>query len=422
MRNATNLREFLNSNFTIKECKKFATKQQSKLNVYIKPRTKQKHGVDNGRQWLYVRIVVNGIQATDFSTGISCEIGTWDKKTKQIKGSSIKIEEENRRIEQIQNDLLRLYNDLRFQGVNVTAKMLKDLYTMGTLHSFEHLRLTTYYNSFLSFHSAIVSTATLKGYKSRFALLREYLKSTKQQTVSIDQINPKWAMAFHRYILGRKCGLDYARRSLQTISNVIDFAVVQGDLENNPLKSLVFPRSPWKPIKYLTMVEVEQIQTCPYFDPRLQRVADCFLVQVFTGMSYNELLSFDPEKHLKTEADGQEWIMIPRGKTGTLSMIPVIEPAQNLLKKYGYRLPVITNQKMNDFIKEVAKVADIKNPFLITTHVGRKTAGMFLLNKGLSLETVSKVLGHKSIKVTQTYYAELLTETIKRNFKNSGLI
>ena len=75
-----------------------------------------------------------------------------------------------------------------------------------------------------------------------------------------------------------------------------------------------------------------------------------------------------------------------------------------------------------DFIKEAAQVAGLKDPDSITTHVGRKTAGTFLLNHGVPLETVSKVLGHKSVKITQSHYAELLTDTVKINFKNSGLL
>ena len=113
-----------------------------------------------------------------------------------------------------------------------------------------------------------------------------------------------------------------------------------------------------------------------------------------TGMSYSELLNFNTGEHLRDEKGGQQWIVIHRQKTKTLSLIPVIEQAKELLKRYEE----------------------------LQTHMARRTVRTFFLNHGLSIETMSKVLGYKSIKIPQMYYAELLTDTIKQNFKKSGLL
>jgi len=121
---------------------------------------------------------------------------------------------------------------------------------------------------------------------------------------------------------------------------------------------------------YLTEVETEQIARCVFFDDRLQRVANCFLLQCYTGMAYNELRAFDKAKHLHTDLGGTAWLMIVRGKTSTLCRIPLLSAARKLLAKYDYQPPVITNQKMNMFLKEVGQVAQLKNPEALTTHHG----------------------------------------------------
>ncbi|MEZ4904333.1 MAG: site-specific integrase [Spirosomataceae bacterium] len=421
MSNTTNLADFLNSTYTLKERKRLLTRHRSKLIVYFRPRVKTNRPKD-ATQWLYIRLFVSGTKANaDMATGISLEPGTWCNRTRRIKGHSAKIDEKNRAIAQMEVDIWTLYNDLVKEGVAVTATMLKDLYKRNGAKSQAHLGLLAYYQKFLAFHKPNICKSTQKTYQSRLNTLTRYLKETSQQNATIDKVGPRFALEFHRYIVNY-AGFDHARKAIQSLSKVLDYAVVMEELESNPLPSLSLPRSAAKPIKYLTLKELLLLQNCPYFDDRLQKVVDCFLLQCFTGMAYNELLNFDQTKHLKTDDDGQQWIKIVRGKTGTLSLIPVITEAKTLLEKYGYKMPVVTNQKLNDYIKEAAQIAGIENPEQITSHVGRKTAGTFLLNRGVPLETVSKVLGHKNVKITQTYYAELLTETIKSNFKKTGLI
>lgn len=77
---------------------------------------------------------------------------------------------------------------------------------------------------------------------------------------------------------------------------------------------------------------------------------------------------------------------------------------------------------MNDFIKEAAQMAGLENRESISTHVGRSTAGTFLLNNGVEIKIVSKILGHKSVVITETYYAELLTETISKSVLDNDLV
>ena len=118
--------------------------------------------------------------------------------------------------------------------------------------------------------------------------------------------------------------------------------------------------------------------------------------------------------HIIKGVDGKKWISINRQKTGVNSSIPLLPQAEAILEKYGNDLrcqyngkllPVFSNQKMNDYIKVVAALCSIQKE--LTMHVARKTFGMLMLANGVSMETVSAMLGHSNIAVTQKSYAQI---------------
>ncbi len=147
---------------------------------------------------------------------------------------------------------------------------------------------------------------------------------------------------------------------------------------------------------------------------RLQQVADLFLLQCFTGMAYVDLMNFDKTKHLQ-----KDFICINRQKSDTESLIPILPHAKILLEKYNYKMPRITNQKYNAYIKEVAEITGIEKQ--LTTHVGRKTCGSILLNEGISIEVVSRILGHRDTKITQHIYARVNELRINREMEAVNL-
>jgi integrase len=104
-------------------------------------------------------------------------------------------------------------------------------------------------------------------------------------------------------------------------------------------------------------------------------------------------------------------LLINRQKTNTAATIPLLRPAAEVLAKYGgERLPVPSNQYYNRMLKQVAYMIGLQKH--ITTHVGRKTAGMILLQDGVSMTIVSRVLGHKSVSITEKHYAHVLADTV----------
>jgi site-specific recombinase XerD len=201
---------------------------------------------------------------------------------------------------------------------------------------------------------------------------------------------------------------NYIKRLKVYIGEAMKF----GMLENNPTIGLHFERGKFEKRKYLTEKELETIRSCKINVPSIDRVRDLFLFQCYTGLAYADFEKFDFEKDVE-ERNGKYIIADRRKKTNEDYKIVLLSPAIEILKKYDYKLPVITNQKYNVSLKVVAQYAGIdKN---ITTHMGRHTFAVFALNNGVPIEIVSKMLGHTNIRTTQIY-AKVLNSEVEKGF------
>lgn len=372
--------------------------------------------------FVYLKIRVDGVAAKSaMATGVSCMHKDWCNKTQAIKGRTDLIAEKNRQIEKIKSDVTEIFNTRRTQGKPVSAELLKQHYMGRTAACITSLLKMS--SDFLKAHAKQVAALTAEKYASCHNNLADYVRSgLKRQDVDLVEVDTKWARRYYDWHQeARNNGRNTAARNLAWLKKILNHSVEESALANNVLVSLRVKRDAPKPIVFLEEKEMQKLHDCQYFDDRLQKVVDCFLIQCYTGMAYNELLSFDTTQHLQKDATGRRWIVIYRGKTNELCRIPLLKPAQTIIEKYGEKLPVITNQKMNEYLKEVAAVAELEKPETLTTHVGRRTAGTFLLNRGVPLHTVSKILGHSSVKMTERYYAVLLTSTIANDVTAAGL-
>jgi len=163
--------------------------------------------------------------------------------------------------------------------------------------------------------------------------------------------------------------------------------------------------------KYLTPEELKRLEEKDLHIDRLAKVRDLFLFSCYTGIAFVDLGKFS--KNDITLEDGMEWIVIARTKTGSPSYIPVFPQAKKLLEKYDYKIPVITNQKVNAFLKEIQVLCDINQH--LNFHMARHTfATTITLSQGVPIESVSEMLGHSNIRITQIY-AKILKSKIKKD-------
>ena len=187
-------------------------------------------------------------------------------------------------------------------------------------------------------------------------------------------------------------------------------AIDDGYLKRNPYKWLNIDKQKVSHgiDKCLTPGEFRKLKNTTMITASLERAKDLFIFQTYTCLSYSDLRMFD-EKNIHTVKGSKVYVGY-RIKTNKKYTVPLLLPAIKILKKYMGKLPIISNEKYNDYLKVVALAAGIDKP--ISSHWARHTGATLLLNEGVDLKIVSKICGHSSTKITEQVYAKLLDETV----------
>lgn len=183
-------------------------------------------------------------------------------------------------------------------------------------------------------------------------------------------------------------------------------------LEKNPYDSFQVARGESSKRKYLTTDELNKIRQASIPNTSISSVRDCFVFCCFTGLAFSDLNKFDFEKNV-VEVDGKFVIQDTRTKTDTPYNITLLSPAIEILKRYDYHLPKMTNQQYNMRLKLVGQYAEIEKE--LTSHMARHTFATWALSQGIRIEVVSKMLAHTNIKTTQIY-AKILQEDVYKGF------
>ena len=212
----------------------------------------------------------------------------------------------------------------------------------------------------------------------------------------------------HQQEISQPTIYNYHKRLKRYLHEAMKF----GLLNEDPYVGLHFEGGRFEKRKYLTEEELKMIRTCKINMPSIDRIRDLFLFQCYTGLAYADFEKFNFEKDVE-ERNGKYIVSDRRKKTNEDYKIVLLTPAIEILKKYDYKLPIISNQKYNVSLKVVAQYAGIdKN---ITTHMGRHTFAVFALNNGVPIEIVAKMLGHTNIRTTQVY-AKVLNSEVEKGF------
>ena len=194
---------------------------------------------------------------------------------------------------------------------------------------------------------------------------------------------------------------------MQKLKSVFLHALKNKMIQENPFMGFKICRKE-KEVEFLTQDEVARIRNAQMPSERLERIRDLFLFQCYTALSYCDMAALKPSDFKRNEY-GNIYIDNERLKTGVRFVAILFEDAITIAKKYDYMLPTISNQRYNTNLKILADICGITKP--LHTHIGRHTAACYLLNKGLSLEIVARIMGHSSTKITR-HYAKLLDKTV----------
>lgn len=172
-------------------------------------------------------------------------------------------------------------------------------------------------------------------------------------------------------------------------------------------------------LTYLTPEELALLEKHEFTQQRLQQVADMFIFCCYTGLAYNEMAHLK-SYHISKGFDGNNWIKMIRQKTQKEISIPLLPKSANIIEKYQknneneYLLPVISNQKFNSYLKEIADIIGLNKN--LTHHIARKTfATTVLLYNDVPMEVVSELLGHSKITITQEHYARVVQKKVSEH-------
>jgi len=377
----------------------------------------------NGEIPIYVRFTLNS-KRVELSTGIYCLSETWDETGQQIRGRNEKARILNNRLDKIKDDIQDHYNQLKSSGDDFDVTTIKNR-LLNIDDSEGILKVFDYYLK--NMHEKLgksYSHETYKHYKSSRKRLGEFVKKFSKRTdYPVEKVDYKFLEAFDvflkkEYKVHQNTAWNYHKHTRR----VLNLAVSMDLIEKNPYKKYKVPLAETNR-DFLTATELHAIQDKEIKIQRLDAIRDIFVFACYTGLSYSDIAKLHKD-HLRIGIDKNEWIFIDRTKTNNRCRIPVLPVAKFILEKYqntshykvkGLLLPVLTNQKMNSYLKELADICGVNKE--LTMHMARHTfATTVTLSNGVPLETVSKILGHTNLKTTQIY-AKILDQKISDDIK-----
>jgi site-specific recombinase XerD len=256
---------------------------------------------------------------------------------------------------------------------------------------------------------------TLERYKTSLKHTQDFLEwKYNISDIELDKIDHAIICDYEFYLRSvRKCANNSAIKYIKNFKKIVKQCMANGWIQNDPFANY---KSKVKEVErvFLSEVELNKIADKKFVGERLSIVRDLFLFSCFTGLAYIDLKNLTKE-HISKGIDGEQWIFTHRQKTESASKIPLLPTPQHIINKYKNHphceiqnklLPVPSNQKMNAYLKEIADVCGINKE--LTFHIARHTfATTVTLTNGVPIESVSKMLGHKSLKTTQHYAKEL---------------
>lgn len=219
-------------------------------------------------------------------------------------------------------------------------------------------------------------------------------------------------LRFEEWLRGKGLQVSTINTKMKHLHTYVNEALNMEIIKDDPFRGLKFKRGEPRSDRYLTMDEYEAIRDAEISTETLARVRDIFIVQCMTGLRVSDLMAADFSKATKK---GDRYVYQGKSqKTGEPFYLVLMPDAVKILERYGWVLPKMSTEQYNLRLKVVADAAGVDKP--ISSHYARHTAAMYFINEGMPIEVVSKVLGHASIKTTESVYAKIINETVDKEF------
>lgn len=375
----------------------------------------------NGEVPIFARLSFNS-ERIEFSLNLSVPPNCWDAARNRVGGNSEKSKQINGRLSALAVHHLRLTNDLLDSGEPLRIRELRDKLLGIKAQSSTIVSLFEQHNREMRQRIGLdYAPLTIQRYNAALMRLRSYMSYRyRVKDVPVETIDHEFIAGFEHFLKAHcRCQHNTAMKHMKSLKKIIKRALAEEMITKCPFRSYVISIKHIEKA-YLTDPELVHMAGKVFDVDRIAQVRDVFLFQCYTGLAYGDLLKLKIE-HVRTHEGGKLWIMTDRKKTGIKCNIPLLPPAKRILERYadhpcrvleGRLLPVLSNQKMNGYLKEVGDICGFNKR--LTTHMARHTfATTVTLSKGVSIESVSKMLGHRRIQTTQVYAKVVDTRVAK---------
>ncbi len=360
---------------------------------------------------IFARVTVDG-KRSEISLKKKIAPTKWDAKAGCVKGNNEDARTINNYITQVKSELFKLYTQLMVVDEFVTAEKIKLHFTGSKEERKTLLKVFEYHNTQMEKMVGIdVVKATLVKFKTIKSKVESFIKFQYKKTdMFLEELSYQFITNFEFYLKTEEnIQHNTTMKYIQNLKKIIHISVKNGWLMRDPFTDF---RCSFKKVErnVLTEEELEILENKTFNIRRIEVVKDLFVFSCYTGLAYIDVMNLTTN-NISVGIDGEKWIFTERHKTDEKVRVPLLPVALGVLNKYkadpevlnqGGLLPKLSNQKLNAYLKEVADLSGINKN--LTFHLARHTfATTVTLANGVPMETVSKLLGHSSIKTTQIY-------------------
>jgi integrase len=376
-----------------------------------------------GEAPIYMRITING-ERFDLGTKRFVGMENWLTEAGKVNGRSETAKSINSFLDSLRAKAFDHQKQILLEGKQLTMEEFK---TRWQGVSIERPRmLMEIFEQHNEQMKALVnhefSPLTLERYSTSKKHTQEFMKwKYKINDIDIKKLKYEFITDYEFWLKSvRKCDHNTSMKYLSNFKKIVNICIKNGWIDRDPFFGFkMAKREIERP--FLVEEELNTIISKTFLIPRLAQVRDIFVFCCYTGLAYADVEKLTRDE-ITTGIDGEKWIWTSRQKTDSTTRVPLLPPALEILDRYkddpqcenkGRLLPVLSNQKMNSYLKEIADACGVIKK--MTFHTARHTfATTVTLTNGVPIETVSKMLGHRNLKTTQ-HYAKILDKKVSED-------
>jgi site-specific recombinase XerD len=373
-------------------------------------------------RFIYLKITVDG-KANELSTKRKCEVSKWNAHSGRATGNKEAIKELNNFLDALEHQVYQAKRRLIESGRVLSAQAIKDILTGNYDKPRMILEIFKHHNDQMKELEGIdYARGTIGRYEISLGHTRAFMKwKYGTEDMNIRELDHEFISQYSFWLKTiRKCNHNSTVKYLANFKKIVLICVKNKWLPGDPFANFKLTKKRVERTA-LSESELRRLEMKEFGTERLDVVRDIFVFSCYAGLAFVDVQKLK-RSDIKYGADKKYWIFVNRQKTNAPSRIPLLIPAQKIISKYkhdpkcsntGMALPVLTNQRMNSYLKEIAGCCGIKTE--LTFHIARHTfATTVTLNNGVPIESVSKMLGHASIKQTQ-HYAKMQDYKVSRD-------